>query len=185
MLPLRRQTLPGSPSWPLRCHREQSLTLAAPTQTQKILSTDRKSAVSQPVSKLHTQKEKKSPEMHLVFIRTIFAVGAFPSQGSSRFKELCDMRKSPRSCQGKAEHGAHAWLWEQLSLCAHQPPAWGIGFAGVEALCKLCGSRGKHTQLLPPWGKVFLGPGGGKPAASGGGRKNHITPEALPRSTVP
>jgi len=59
----------------------------------------------------------------------------------------------------------------------------------LKALCKLLslrGSRGKHTQLLVPspslstQGRASLRPGGGKPAASGGGRKNHTQLEVLP-----
>lgn len=57
------------------------------------------------------------------------------------------------------------------------------GFACVETLCKLlllCGSRGEHTQLLCTLGKSLSPvPGGGKPAASGGGRKKIIFHQKL------
>ena len=97
-------------------------------------------------------------------------MGAFDpgSRGSGRFKELRGIRKPLRSfCQGKAQQ---VWLYGGSepapghgdgSVC---PLALGTGALALfdryvschfslKALCKLlllCGSRGKHTQLLAP-----------------------------------
>lgn len=124
MLPLRRQALPGSPSWPLWCHRGHSLIHAgrssgcSKTDMENTLYRQRIRCVPACIQSLHSERENGS-ELHLVFIRVIFAKAAFdllPGEAAGS-KELCGIRNPPRSfCQGKAQHGARAWQWGRLCV---------------------------------------------------------------------
>lgn len=126
---------------------------AVPKQIWKILSTDRKSGVSQPVSKVYTQKGKTGLKciLHLSGLFLLWLpLMCFP--GKQQIQGALWHKETPEILPGKGS----AWspcLAVGTALYAHQPPAWGIGFACVEALCSLlllCGSRGEHTQLLHP-----------------------------------
>lgn len=184
----------------------------AARQVKKITFTGRTAGV--PALQIHIQtvyKQKEETALNCVLCLSglFFLTGAFDlsSQGTGGFKELRGTRKPPRSfCwgrlgrSGRAGHRSHTWLWGSVRVPTSSRyralalfDTYISCHFSLKALCKLflqCGSRGQDTQLLAPSpflstpGRLSLVPGGGKPAASGGGRQNHTQLQVLPTDTV-